>query len=109
MDDLRSLGVTCCRMCPICGESQVGRQVALERFIDDMAWQNPDGYNTLLAHLTKIGNPEACFLPWIEVAFRKGTPSARACTVQLEHNAEHGHNVVAYVAASYSTGPMTAP
>ncbi|RLM91810.1 hypothetical protein C2845_PM08G10500 [Panicum miliaceum] len=99
MDDLCSLRVSCHLMRRVCGEPQVGRCVALERFADEMAWQNPDGYDTLLVHLTEIGNLEACFLTGIEVAFRKGTPLARACTIKLERTAERGHNVAAYVAA----------
>lgn len=35
----------------------------------------------------------------MDAAFYQGTPSARACTIELERAAERGHNVAAYVAA----------
>ncbi|RLN40334.1 hypothetical protein C2845_PM01G43410 [Panicum miliaceum] len=69
MDDLRALRATCRRMLRVCGEPKVGRCVALGRFADDMSWGDPVGYATLIGHLTKVGNPEACFLTGMEVAF----------------------------------------
>ncbi|RLN12243.1 hypothetical protein C2845_PM09G12710 [Panicum miliaceum] len=99
MDDLRALRATCRRMFRVCGEPEVGRRVALGWFADDMSWDDPVGYATLVGHLTKVSNPEACFLTGMEVAFRKGTPLVPVCTVELQHAAEFGHNLAAYVAA----------
>ncbi|RLN13306.1 hypothetical protein C2845_PM09G16960 [Panicum miliaceum] len=76
MDDLCALRATCCRMLRVCGEPEVGRRLALGRFADDMSWDDPVGYATLVGRLTKVGNPEACFLTGMEVAFRKGMPLA---------------------------------
>ncbi|RLN27481.1 hypothetical protein C2845_PM05G22080 [Panicum miliaceum] len=59
MDDLRALRATCHHMLRVCGEPKVDRRV---RFADDMSWDDPVGFATLIGHLTKVGNPEACFL-----------------------------------------------
>ncbi|RLN09318.1 hypothetical protein C2845_PM11G04360 [Panicum miliaceum] len=99
MDDLRALRATCRRMLRVCGEPEVGQRVALGWFADDMSWDDPVGYATLVGRLTKVGNSEACFLTGMEVAFRKGTPLASVCTVELQRAAEFGHNLAAYVAA----------
>ncbi|RLM70237.1 hypothetical protein C2845_PM17G07440 [Panicum miliaceum] len=99
MDNLRVLWATCHSMLRLCGEPEVGRRVALRRFADDMSWDDPVGYATLVSCLTKVGNPEACFLTGMEVVFRKGTPLAPVCTVELQRVAEFGHNLAAYVAA----------
>ncbi|RLM66299.1 hypothetical protein C2845_PM16G00080 [Panicum miliaceum] len=101
MDNLRALRATCRRMLRVCGEPEVGRRVALGQFADDMSWDDPVGYPTLVGRLTKVGNPEACFLTWFEVLFRKGTPLAPVCTVGLQHDTEFGHNMAAYVAAIF--------
>ncbi|RLN27651.1 hypothetical protein C2845_PM05G20910 [Panicum miliaceum] len=99
MDDLRALRATCRRMLRVCSEPEVGRRVTLGRFKDNMSWDDPAGYATLVGHLTKVGNPEACFLIGMEVAFRKGTPLASVCTIEFQHAAEFGHNLAAYVGA----------
>ncbi|RLN12376.1 hypothetical protein C2845_PM09G12900 [Panicum miliaceum] len=57
MDDLPVLWATCRRMLRVCGEPEVGRRVALGWFTDDMSWDDPIGYATLIGHLTKVGNP----------------------------------------------------
>jgi hypothetical protein len=59
MDDLHSIRATCHFMRRVCSEPKVGWRVALEWFTDDMAWHNPDGYNTLLAHVTLVCNSKA--------------------------------------------------
>ncbi|RLN25598.1 hypothetical protein C2845_PM07G10200 [Panicum miliaceum] len=99
MDDLRALRATCRRMLRVWGEPEVDRRIEVGRFADNMSWNNPIGYATLVSRLTKVGNPEVCFLTGIEVAFRKGTPFAPVCTVELQRAAEVGHNLAAYMAA----------
>ncbi|RLN25517.1 hypothetical protein C2845_PM07G11290 [Panicum miliaceum] len=84
MDDLRSLRATCRHMRRVFGVRELGRRIALLRFADDMRWHDPDGYDALIAHLTEIGNQETCFTTGMEVALRKGTPSARPSTIELE-------------------------
>jgi hypothetical protein len=84
----------------VCGEPEVGQRVALEWFADDMAWHHPNGYGILVARLTSVSNPEACFITRIEVIFHG--PVIRPLPVldeNLERAAAGGHNVVAYVAA----------
>ncbi|RLM73635.1 hypothetical protein C2845_PM15G06360 [Panicum miliaceum] len=98
MDDLRALQASCRCMLRLCGEPEVSRRVALGWFADDMSWDDP-GYATLIGHLTKVGNPEGCFVTRMEVAFRKGTPMAPVCTVELQRAAEFRFNLAAYVAA----------
>jgi hypothetical protein len=46
----------------VCSDRDVGRRVALERFTHDIAWNDYNGYLTLLARQPQVGNPEACFL-----------------------------------------------
>ncbi|RLN43017.1 hypothetical protein C2845_PM01G45860 [Panicum miliaceum] len=98
MDDLCALWATCHRKLRVCGEPEVGQRIALMRFADDMSWDDPVGYATLVGHLTNVGNPEACFITGMEVTFHKGTPLAPVCTVELQRAAEFGHNRAAYVA-----------
>ena len=61
--------------------------------------QHRAAYAALLAHLTDIGNPEACYMTGMKEVFSKGKPEARPCIVELASATEHGHNVAAYVAA----------
>uniref|UniRef100_K3YKZ9 F-box domain-containing protein n=1 Tax=Setaria italica TaxID=4555 RepID=K3YKZ9_SETIT len=100
MDDLRSLWATCSFMLRMCGDPAVGRHVALDRFSRAMLWNKPDGYDTLLASLTQVGNPEACFLTGIQVIFRE-THSPRLCLDDLARAAAGGLNVAAYLVALF--------
>jgi hypothetical protein len=85
-----------------------GRPASSCHVCSDMARNNYNGYVTLLACLTQVDNPEACFLTRMGVIFTRGTPAARRpCTVELKRAAANGHNVVWPMwPLSSSTGPM---
>ncbi|RLM56312.1 hypothetical protein C2845_PM10G12420 [Panicum miliaceum] len=99
MDDLRGLRATCRFMRRVCYNLEVGRSVATERFTDHMEWNKPDGYDALLARLTQIDNPEACFITGLGVVFGELKPVAQPCIIVFTHAAAEGHNVAAYMAA----------
>ena len=69
MDDLRSLWVTCSSMRRICGDPAVGQHLALDRFRRGRMSANLVNYYALLASLTQVGNPDACFLTGIQTIF----------------------------------------
>jgi hypothetical protein len=99
IDDLRSLGVTCSSMCRICGDRAVNLHMSLDRVKrGTRSWNDSDNYYVLLASLTALNNPEACFLTRIPIALKENH-SPRPCLDDLTCVAEDGHNVVAYVAA----------
>ena len=65
MDDLRSLLATYLSLYLICGDPTVGRYLALDQFRCGRTWDDPIDYEALLASLTQVGNPEACFFTGI--------------------------------------------
>ena len=69
MDDHRSLWVICSSMRRIYGDPIIGRRLALDRFRRGRMGADPVDYYTLLASLTQVGNPEACFLIGIHIVF----------------------------------------
>jgi hypothetical protein len=72
MDDLRSLRAT--SKYSMCEDRTISKRVVLDqRFARDMTRNDYNGYATLLAHLTQLGNPEACFLTRMAVVFPRGT------------------------------------
>ena len=68
-DNLHSLWVTCSSMHHICGEPTVYRCLALDRYRRGSTWDDTIDYEALLASLTQVGNPEACFLTGIQNVF----------------------------------------
>ena len=59
-------------------------------------WDDPINYESILASLTQVGNPEACFLIGIQNIFmEKHNPWP--CLDDLAHAADGGHNLVAYL------------
>jgi hypothetical protein len=64
-----------------------------------MEWNDPNGYDALLACLTQISNPKAYFITGLGVIFGEGKPVARPCIIELELTVADGHNVAAYMAA----------
>jgi hypothetical protein len=62
MDDLCSIRATCSSMHRICGDPTVDRRLALDRFRCGRTRADPIDYYALLACLTQVGNPKACFL-----------------------------------------------
>jgi hypothetical protein len=62
MDDLCSIRATCSSMHHICGDPIIGRRLALDRFRRGRTRADPIDYYALLACLSQVGNPEACFL-----------------------------------------------
>ncbi|KAG2571489.1 hypothetical protein PVAP13_7KG378600 [Panicum virgatum] len=99
MDDLRSLGATCCFPRGVTSDRTVGQRINVRRFAAAMLWRDRAAYAALLADLTDIGNLEACYMTGMMNVFSKGTPEARPCIIELAHATERGHNVAAYVAA----------
>uniref|UniRef100_K3XS79 F-box domain-containing protein n=1 Tax=Setaria italica TaxID=4555 RepID=K3XS79_SETIT len=99
MEDLRNLRANCSAMRHVCGD-RTGRRVALERFAIEMQWNDGDGYDSLLTHLTQASNPVACFLTEMEVIFEENR-SPRPCLDELARTAAGRNNVAAYVAALF--------
>jgi hypothetical protein len=81
----------------VCNNAAVGRRVALERFVIELQWNNRKGYNALLDCLTRIRNPDACFLSGTDILFEENYGS-RSPIAKLEDANQVGHNVAAYVA-----------
>jgi hypothetical protein len=68
----------------------------LDRFRCKRTWDDPIKYEALLASLTQVGNPEACFLTGIQTIFmEKHNP--RACLDDLTRAADGEHNLAAYL------------
>uniref|UniRef100_K3XS95 Uncharacterized protein n=1 Tax=Setaria italica TaxID=4555 RepID=K3XS95_SETIT len=78
MDDLLSLQVTYSFMCRVCSDCAVSQRMALDQFRRAMSWNELDGYGSLLASMTQVGNPESYFLTEIQVVFRENC-SPRPC------------------------------
>jgi hypothetical protein len=64
----------------------------------ELQWNDRKGYDTLLDCLTRIRNPEACFLFRMDILFGENY-SSRSSITNLEEAAQAEHNVAAYVAA----------
>ena len=99
MDDLRSLRATCRFLCGVTRDRAVGQCINVRQFAAAMLWRDRAANAALLADLTNIGNPEACYMTGMMNVFSKGTPEARPCIIELARATERGHNVAAYVAA----------
>ncbi|RLN00311.1 hypothetical protein C2845_PM06G28460 [Panicum miliaceum] len=69
MDELRAIPATCRFMRRVCRDTEVGRRISVERLADDMAWDDPDGYHTVLPRLAQVSNREACFITGMHVVF----------------------------------------
>jgi hypothetical protein len=95
MDDLRSLWATCSSMRRICGDPAVDRRVALDQVTRVNVHVN---YFSLLANLTQVGNPEACFLTGIQTVFME-KHSPRPCLDDLARAADGGHSLAACLVA----------
>ena len=80
-------------------DPEVDRCVGIEQFASNMEVNDPDAYNALLARLTQVRNPKACFFTRLRVIFGEGKPVARPCIVELTRAAAKGHNVASYMAA----------
>ncbi|XP_025815705.1 uncharacterized protein LOC112892812 [Panicum hallii] len=94
--DLRSLRASCRAMRAACGDRAVGRRVALEREAS-MLWSDSERYLAVVGSLSGAGNPEACFLSGVALAFAHRC--ARPGVELLERAAAEGHKVAAYVLA----------
>jgi len=99
MDDLRSLRATCRFLRGVTSDRAVGQCIDVHWFAAAMLWNDHAAYAALLAHLTDIGNPVACYITGMNNAFSKGTPEARPSIIELACAAKCGHNVAAYVDA----------
>ena len=108
MDDLHSLWATCHFLCRVASDRGICELIDVCWFAAAMLGNDHDGYVTLLAQLTDISNPEACYVTGMNNAFSKGMPKAQPCIVELARAAECDHNVAAYVAAISSSGPIMA-
>jgi predicted outer membrane lipoprotein len=77
----------------VCGHGDVGRHLLIEGIRDEISWVwNPTTYKVLLAVLSGLGNPEACFLSGIKALFIE----------HMEYNdlrraAEGGHDATYYL------------
>ncbi|CAO2161021.1 unnamed protein product [Urochloa humidicola] len=101
VSDLRSLRASCRAMRAACGDRAVARRVALEREAGAMRWSDHGRYLAVVCSLSGAGNPEACFLAGIALAF---SHKHRRCGDQpgaelLARAAAAGHKVAAYVRA----------
>ena len=74
----------------------IGRRLALDRFRHGRTWDDPIDYEALLASLTQVSNPKACFLIGIQTIFME-KHSPRPYLDDLAHAADGGHNLVAYL------------
>jgi hypothetical protein len=72
--------------------------VAQERFAVELQWNDRKGYDALLDCLTRIRNPEACFLSGMDILFVENY-SSWSSIAKLEEAAQAGHSVAAYIAA----------
>jgi hypothetical protein len=82
-------------MCRVCGHSDVGRRLSIEGIRDEISWVwNPTAYKAILAMLSGLENPEACFLFGIKAFFieYRGYNNLRRA-------AEGGHDATAYLYA----------
>ena len=96
MNNLYSQRATCSSMRSICGDLAVGQRLALDRFRSGRMGADPVIYYALLASLTQVGNPDACFLTWIQTIFME-KQSLQPCLDDLSRNANGGHNLAAYL------------
>jgi hypothetical protein len=98
LDDVSSLRASCRAMHAACGERAVGRRVALEREAAAMRWSDAGRYRSVVEHLARAGNPEACFRAGLALVFADPDPSARVPGAQyLSLAAAAGHKPAAYV------------
>uniref|UniRef100_K3YL44 F-box domain-containing protein n=1 Tax=Setaria italica TaxID=4555 RepID=K3YL44_SETIT len=65
MEDLGRLQATCTVMRRVCGQCAVVRHVALLRCWEEVQWNQPSRYYSLLRLLVDVGNPEASLLTGI--------------------------------------------
>ena len=100
MDDLCSLWATYSSMCHICGDPTISHRLALDRFRCGRTWDDPIDYEALLASLTQVGNPEACFLTRIQTVFKE-KHSPWPCLNNFTHTADGRHNLAAYLVALF--------
>ena len=73
MDDLHSLWATCHFLCRVVSDRGICELIDVCWFAAAMLGNDHDGYVTLLAQLTDISNPEACYVTGMNNAFSKGT------------------------------------
>jgi hypothetical protein len=77
----------------VCGHGDVGWRLSIEGIRDEISWVwNPTTYKALLAILTGLGHPEACFLSGIKAFFieHRGYNNLRRA-------AEDKHDAAAYL------------
>ena len=99
MDDLHILWVTCYFMRSVCRNTEVSLRIFVERLFDNMVWDNPDGYHTLLPCLAQVDNLEACFITGMHVVFYGPVITPLPFLDEnLELNVAGGHKVAAFVA-----------
>ncbi|CAL4958071.1 unnamed protein product [Urochloa decumbens] len=96
--DLGSLRASCRAMRAACGDRDVARRVALEREAGAMRWSDHERYLAVVGSLSGAGNPEACFLAGVALAFTQ-PQRARPGVELLGQAAKAGHRVAAYVRA----------
>jgi hypothetical protein len=80
----------------ICGDPAISQRLALDRFKHGRTWDDLVDYKALLASLTQVSNPEACFLTRIQIVFME-KHSPPPCLDDLTHIADGGHNLAAYL------------
>ena len=83
MDELRRLQVMCHFLRGVTSDRAVCQRIDVRRFAPTMLWNDRAAYAALLAHLTDIANPEACFITEMDNAFSEGTPEPRPCIIEL--------------------------
>ncbi|CAO2204676.1 unnamed protein product [Urochloa humidicola] len=99
VSDLGSLRASCRAMRAACGDRGVGRRVALEREAAAKRWSDHGRYLAVVGSLSGAGNPEACFLAGVALAFTQPQRCARPGAELLASAAAAGHKAAAYVRA----------
>jgi hypothetical protein len=79
----------------VCGHGDVDRRLLIEGIRNEISWVwDPTAYKALLAMLTGLGNPEACFFSGINAVFMENRGYN-----DLRHAAEGGHDATSYLYA----------
>jgi hypothetical protein len=82
--------------------------VALDQFRHKWEWNIDTNYTTILANLTQVNNPRACFLTRIQTIYAK-KHSPWLCLDDLAHTADGGHNGHLIWSSYFSIGAMAMP
>ena len=80
----------------ICGDPAVGQRLALDQVRRGRMGADPINYYALLASLTQVSNPEACFPTEMQTIFMEKR-GPQPCLDDLTHATDGGHNLATYL------------